>query len=45
MTDQRVGYGGGFASEPLLQPGAKPVPERPWPLIEKSFRQIDSAVL
>lgn len=45
ITDQRISHGGSVASEPLLQPGAEAVPEIPWPLFEKSFRQIDSAVL
>ena len=45
ITDQRIGYGGSFASEPLLQPVAEAVSEIPGALFEKSFRQIDSAVL
>src|SRR5262245_11633433 len=45
ITDQRISYGGGFASEPLLQPSAEAVPEIPRTLIEKSLRQIDSPVL
>ena len=45
ITDQRISYGGSFASEPLLQPRAEAVPEIPRALFEKSLRQIDSAVL
>ena len=45
MTDQRIGNGGGFASNPLLQPSAEAAPEIPRALFEKSFRQIDSAIL
>ena len=45
VANQRVGYGGGFASEPLLQPAAEAMSERAGTLLEKSFRQIESAVL
>jgi len=45
MTDQRISDSGCFASKPLLQPTAKPLPECAGALFEKSFRQIESAVL
>src|SRR5207248_9316737 len=45
MADQGVGHGRCFAPEPLLQPTAEAMPEIPRPLLDKSFREIDSAVL
>ena len=45
MAHQRVGYSRCFAPEPLLQPGAKSMPKIARTLFEKSFRQIEAAVL
>src|SRR5205085_8850478 len=45
MADQRVGYGRCFTPQPLLQPGAKSMPKITRTLLEKSFRQIEAAVL
>ena len=45
MARQRVGDSRCFAPEPLLQPSAESMPKNPRTLLEKSFRQIDSAVL
>src|SRR2546430_775312 len=45
MAHQRVGDSGRFASEPLLQPAAKSMPEDARTFVEKSLRQIEPAIL
>jgi hypothetical protein len=45
VTNERIGYRRRFAFEPVLQPGAKPMAEGARTLLEKSFRQIEPAIL